>query len=186
MGLTYFKRFRMEADVSRLRMQAPQLPTGYSFQPWDELRLEEHAEVKYRCFHGEMDAYVLPSLSQKEGCLRLMREITRRDGFLASATWLLQHENAATGQIQCCGTIQGVLDQTSKGWIQNVGVAPEHRGKGLGTCLLCKSLDGFREAGAKRISLEVTAKNRDAIRLYRRLGFRQMRVVYKTANVAYA
>ena len=49
-----------------------------------------------------------------------------------------------------------------------------------------KSLEGFREAGVFRVTLEVTAKNQDAQRLYERLGFRRLRTVYKTAEVAYA
>jgi ribosomal protein S18 acetylase RimI-like enzyme len=70
--------------------------------------------------------------------------------------------------------------------VQNFGVVREHRGRGLGTLLLQKSLEGFRTAGVFRVTLEVTAKNQDAQRLYQRLGFRRLRTVYKTAEVAYA
>jgi len=45
---------------------------------------------------------------------------------------------------------------------------------------LLRSLVGFRQAGVRRVYLEVTAKNRGAIRLYQRAGFVALRTVYKT------
>jgi hypothetical protein len=72
------------------------------------------------------------------------------------------------------------------GGVQNVGITPEHRGRGLGMCLLQRALWGFQEAGMKRVYLEVTAENAKAIRLYQRLGFRRVRTVYKAVEVAYS
>ena len=43
--------------------------------------------------------------------------------------------------------------------------------------------DCYREAGFTRVYLEVTAQNSGAVRLYRRLGFRQTKVVFKAAEV---
>jgi ribosomal protein S18 acetylase RimI-like enzyme len=45
---------------------------------------------------------------------------------------------------------------------------------------------GFRDAGIRRVYLEVTAQNTGAVRLYQRLGFRLIKTVYKAADVAYA
>ncbi len=67
--------------------------------------------------------------------------------------------------------MQGVRDRHGLGAIQNLGVAREHRRCGLGTSLLLRSLAGFRQAGVRRVYLEVTAQNDAAIRLYRRVGF---------------
>jgi hypothetical protein len=186
MGLTYFKRFLMEADVSHAIFNPGPLPPGYHLVAWDDSLLEAHAQVKYRCFHEEIDAHVFPSLGHPDGCLRLMRDITQGDGFLAGATWLLACTSPVRNRIEYCGTIQGVRCNGEKGSVQNFGVVPEHRGRGLGTMLLQKSLEGFRAAGVFRVTLEVTAKNQDAQRLYQRLGFRRLRTVYKTAEVAYA
>ncbi len=186
MGLTYFKRYRMEFDLTRTLFPARKLPTGYRFRAWDDSLLKAHAKTKYRCFRHELDASVFPSLGHLDGCLRLMRQITRQEGFLHHATWLLEHDDPANHRWEFCGTIQGLRTRADIGSVQNVGIVPEHRGRGLGTMLLRKSLEGFREAGMKRVSLEVTAKNAGARRLYRRLGFRSVRTVYKTAEVAYA
>lgn len=186
MGVTYFKRFRMEIDLAQPLFSAPPLPPGYCLKPWSESLLEAHAETKYRCFRWEIDADVFPSLGHVDGCRRLMREITQPDRFVATATWLLEYTDPYGFESEFCGTIQGIRTRSNLGAVQNVGVTPKHRGRGLGTALLHHSMAGFREAGLQRVSLEVTAKNRDAQRLYRRLGFRQIKTVYKTVEVAYA
>jgi ribosomal protein S18 acetylase RimI-like enzyme len=72
------------------------------------------------------------------------------------------------------------------GAIQNIGVTPKHRGLGLGTVLLWHALAGFRQAGIERVFLEVTAQNSGACRLYERLGFRRIKIVYKASDVAYS
>jgi len=186
MGLTYFKRFLMEIELSDRLFDAAHLPPGYRLLAWDESLLEAHADVKFRCFHEEIDAHVFPSLGYPEGCRRLMRDITQGEGFLSQATWLLAYTNPLKGRVDYCGTIQGIRDGNGKGSVQNFGIVPAYRGRGLGTVLLRCSLDGFREAGVSRVTLEVTAKNQDAQRLYQRLGFRLLRTVYKTAEGAYA
>ncbi len=186
MGLTYFKRYRMEFDLTKPLFPARELPLGYRFRAWDDSLLKAHAKTKYRCFRYELDASVFPSLGHIDGCLRLMRRITRQEGFLHGATWLLEYASPAERRREFCGTIQGVRTRKGVGSVQNVGIVPDHRGRGLGTVLLRRSLEGFRRAGLKRVSLEVTAKNAGARRLYRRLGFCSVRTVYKTAEVAYA
>ncbi len=66
------------------------------------------------------------------------------------------------------GTVQGVIDRSGLGMIQNLGIVPEARNLGLGTSLLLQSLGGFRRCGIERGMLEVTADNIGAVRLYRR------------------
>lgn len=184
MGVTYFKRYRMEIDLSVSLFLAPELPAGYALHPWHHSLLDAHAEAKYRSFCIEIDANVFPCLGEREGCQRLMREISRREGFQPDATWLLEGRDPG-GTVDHCGTVQGVRDGQF-GAIQNLGITPDHRGKGLGTSLLHHALTGFRSAGLRRAYLEVTAQNVGAVRLYRRLGFKRVKTVYKAADVAYA
>jgi ribosomal protein S18 acetylase RimI-like enzyme len=185
MGLVYFKRFRMEYDLTQPLPRQPRVPESYVFVPWDDQLLDAHAEVKFRCFQTEMDANVFPSLGDRGGCLRLMTEIVRRSGFVPQATWLLEYWPSEARKPELCGTIQGVADEGT-GAIQNVGITAAHRGRGLGTALLWHSLRGFQQAGIDRVYLEVTAQNNGACQLYRRLGFRQTKVVYKASEVACA
>jgi mycothiol synthase len=182
MVLTYFKRYRMEVDL--VRLPRPALPSGFRFLAWDRSLLSIHAETKFQSFRHEIDANVFPCLGELEGCQRLMQEISRKEGFLPQATWLVVRDTPHGGMLPC-GTVQGIRDRSGMGAIQNLGVVPEHRGEGLGTALLLKSLEGFRSVGLTRAFLEVTAQNEGAIRLYRRVGFRKARTVFKAVEVAY-
>jgi ribosomal protein S18 acetylase RimI-like enzyme len=180
MPLTYFKRYRMYIDLEQQALAEPVLPEGYQFYAWDVALLAAHATAKYRSFCTEIDAVVFPCLGDPAGCLRLMTEISRKATFLPAATWLLGYVGDGRPTADFCGTIQGIRDE-NEGAIQNIGVVPEHRGRGLGTQLILRALHGFRQAGLRRVYLEVTAQNEAAIRLYRRIGFETARTVYKAA-----
>ncbi len=182
MGLTYFKRYRMEFDFVDPIWSAA-APANYEFVGFSEGLIREHAEVKYRSFAQELDANVFPSLGRKDGCLRLMREIVSRENFVPESTWLLRYRDPMTGFVEAVGTVQGVQWD---GWgsIQNLGIVPMHRGRGLGSLLLARAATGFRSVGLAHMHLEVTNDNTAAVRLYDRLGFKRARVVYKAAEVA--
>ncbi|ADB16362.1 GCN5-related N-acetyltransferase [Pirellula staleyi DSM 6068] len=209
MGVTYFKRFRMEIDLPAYGPKLPALSAtaiaggrslappplavdpalasqGYSLLAWSPKLIEAHSDVKFRSFRFELDANVFPCLGDREGCYRLMGDIVKREGFVPQATWLAQcwPDNATRPDL--CGTIQGISDGQGLGAVQNIGVTPTHRGKGIGSLLVRAALQGFAEAGCRRVFLEVTAQNTGAVRLYERLGFRITKTVYKASEVAYA
>jgi hypothetical protein len=172
----------MDADLAAARRPATLRPC-YRFVPWNEALVDVHARTKFRAFRDEIDAVVFPCLGDLEGCRRLMREIRNKPGFLPHATWLIAYGRSPE-ELQWCGTIQGVAERGGTGMIQNIGVVPGHRGVGLGTCLIERCLAGFRMHGVRRVSLEVTAENAGAVRLYQRLGFRRVRTVYKVVDEA--
>ena len=60
-------------------------------------------------------------------------------------------------------------------YINFLGVLPAHRGRGVGRRLLEQGAHRARLAGKRRLVLEVAANNRQAIRLYRKSGFRRVR-----------
>jgi hypothetical protein len=168
---TYFKRYRMEIDLATAA--APQWPAGLTCVPWSPVLLDAHAEALCASFHGEIDAVVFSGLGSREGCRSLMTTIVGKSGFVPEATWLLVGEGGP------CGSVQGLRDRGGKGAIQNLGIAPGCRGRGLGGLLLMQALDGFRRAGLAVAYLEVTARNERAEQLYRRLGFRRVKTLYK-------
>jgi hypothetical protein len=183
MNVRYFKRFRMELGIGGRHFGPTDLPTGYRFYDWDQRYITAHGQVKFRSFQQEIDAEVFPCLGDAEGCVRLMREISRKDGFLPTATWLLCRQSQPGGEIESCGTIQGIRDRHGLGAVQNLGIIPECRGNGLGELLLRRALLGFQQAGLSRVYLEVTADNTIAIRLYERLGFLRTHTSYKAVGV---
>jgi len=184
--MNYFKRFRMEIDLAKRDFSRLADVDGYRLVGWDPALLEIHAETKYLSFRSEIDSNVFPCLGDYSGCLRLMGEISRKPGFLPEATWLIAQSSNGRDVTEYCGTIQGIRDKSGVGAIQNLGIVPDHRGRGLGTLLMLHALRGFQEVGLKRAFLEVTAQNSGAIKLYRRLGFSKARTVYKVVEVAYS
>ncbi|MGO8691557.1 MAG: GNAT family N-acetyltransferase [Thermoguttaceae bacterium] len=184
MDLAYFKRYRMEISLTG-RDFTPSLPAGYRFLGWQPSLLDAFAEAKYLSFRGEIDTNVFPCLGERAGCRRLMNEISQKPGFLAEATWLVEHVGEAGEESPYCGTIQGIRDHAGLGAIQNVGVTPAHRNGGVGTALLRQAMQGFQRAGMSRVYLEVTAENVAAIRLYRRFGFVTVKTVFKAVEAAY-
>jgi ribosomal protein S18 acetylase RimI-like enzyme len=174
-SISYFKRFKMEVELFDAP-PVPVLPEGYAWVPWDDSLLELHAEVMYGCFREEIDSVVFPSLGDRRGCYHLMSEIRRKHGFLPEATWLVL---CPAGY---CGTVQAVRERTGLGAIQNLGVTAAQRGRGIGGALLLQALHGFRRVGLGRAFLEVTAQNEAAVRLYRRLGFRRRKTLYKAVE----
>jgi ribosomal protein S18 acetylase RimI-like enzyme len=170
-SISYFKRHKMEVALREL--PPPRLPEGFHFAAWSCEWLDVHAELLFGSFQQEIDAQVFPSLGDRQGSICLMIEMSRKRGFLPEATWLLM------GPVGPCGTVQGIRERSGLGSIQNLGILPGWRGRGLGEALLLQALHGFRRVGLQRAQLEVTAQNDTAIRLYRRLGFRRSKTLYK-------
>ena len=175
----YVKRYKMEVALDEVPSPPP-LPDGYSFVPWQPCLLEVHADVLNQCFRQEIDASVFPSFADRAGCACLMVEMTDKAGFHPGATWLL------IGPDGYVGTVQGLRERRGLGAIQNLGIVPAARGRGLGTALLLQALAGFRRSGLQRGILEVTARNDAAVRLYRRLGFRCRKTLYKAITAVQA
>jgi ribosomal protein S18 acetylase RimI-like enzyme len=171
--IRYFKRYRMERAFDRELPAGEPLPDGYHWLPWDDDLIEAHARTKYECFRGELDTQVFPSLASETGCEQLMKAIRLKPGFVPGATWLLGYGS------EFVGTVQGVRALNGWGAIQNLGVVLSHRGYGLGRQLMLKALHGFRQAQLPGVFLEVTAQNPAAVGLYRTLGFRCRKTLYK-------
>jgi ribosomal protein S18 acetylase RimI-like enzyme len=178
----FFKRYRMQIRLDETPVASAVLPEGYIWREWNESDIERHALTKFRSFRDELDAEVFSCLGEYYGCLRLMSDIASQENFLGPATWLV----CRVGQEelpQDCGTIQGIGISEQFGSIQNIGVVPEHRGLGIGRALVMKSLEGFLNARVTRVVLEVTASNVTAVDLYRSLGFRVTRTMYRVAPI---
>ncbi|MFD8410475.1 GNAT family N-acetyltransferase [Streptomyces sp. NPDC059650] len=74
------------------------------------------------------------------------------------------------------GAVAGFAAVSYAAWnrrltIEDIEVAPAHRGQGIGRALIGHAADFGRERGAGHIWLEVTSVNAPAIHAYRRMGF---------------
>ncbi|MGW7091216.1 GNAT family N-acetyltransferase [Streptomyces sp. NPDC054874] len=74
------------------------------------------------------------------------------------------------------GSLAGFVSVSYAPWnrrltIEDIEVAPEHRGRGAGRMLMARAEEFARERGAGHVWLEVTNINAPAIHAYRRMGF---------------
>lgn len=202
MAFYHFKRQRLWYDL-RAPIEPMSSPTGFCTVPWDTSLLEVHAKVKHASFEQEVDANVFNCFATRSGCRRLIQEIVTRDNFVPEATWLLvpiepdvfvdsslqpkelirslQHQGVRF--VEACGTIQGLAVNELLGSVQNLGVTPGFRGRGLGQWLLHRAVLGFQQRGMDRVILEVSCDNFGASRLYERLGWRFEEITYKCVEI---
>lgn len=120
--------------------------------------------------YGTVDGIVL-----SDGYAADLRDVADR---VTGATVLVAVEDA-----RVLGTVTLVEDPASR-WseglvtgefgIRMLGVAPDARGRGIGTALLRACLDRAREAGAVRAVLHSTESMTEAHRIYTRAGFRRV------------
>jgi ribosomal protein S18 acetylase RimI-like enzyme len=174
MTVPHFKRYRMERPLNRLP-ELPCVPAGFRLTAWDDRLLDVHADVLFRSFTEDLDGRVFPNLATVAGCRALVRVIRQINGFCQQASGMI------AGPDGYAGVVEGIIDESGLGAIQNVGVTPDARGRGVGAALLVHALRGFYQAGVRWCHLEVTAENEPAFRLYQRFGFRKTRVTYKPA-----
>ena len=65
-----------------------------------------------------------------------------------------------------------------KGHVVSIAVLEQYRNRGIGTALLQASLKAMKEIyGAEEAYLEVRVSNQPAIHLYRKLGFKEVKVL---------
>jgi ribosomal protein S18 acetylase RimI-like enzyme len=58
-----------------------------------------------------------------------------------------------------------------RGWINYLGVDPDHRFKGIGRALMAEAERLFRAMGCPKINLQVRSTNEAVIAFYRAVGF---------------
>ena len=78
---------------------------------------------------------------------------------------------AVTHGGQMVGFIIGLVEPDHTGHVTTVGVAPEHRRRGLAHRLMQKAEDGFRRRNVRIVRLEVRSINTGAQQLYSNLGY---------------
>lgn len=69
------------------------------------------------------------------------------------------------------GFIVGLVEPDHTGHITTLGVAPEHRRRGIAQRMMHKAEDGFRRRDVRLVRLEVRSINTGAQQLYRDLGY---------------
>lgn len=94
--------------------------------------------------------------------------------FLQSVGGRMENVIVALDGRRIVGYVNPVVDGPET-WIGGVGVVPGHRGRGIGTSLMQAAEEFSRAEGARTSILEVIQGNERAHRLYRTLGYEDVR-----------
>lgn len=150
--LQVIRNFFIPFASREVEVVVPAPPTSYSVHPLTGTDLDEVLRLNFRCFkNGEnytkhTFSYLLTQPNAL--CYKIVTAEQRIAGFLC----VLVGENGA-------------------GHITTIGVAPEHRRRGLAERLLSHLDEVLRERSIDSAVLEVRASNTTAQRLYQSCGF---------------
>ena len=130
----------------------PAPPTAYEIHPLTENHLNEVLKLNLRCFRsGEnYTRYTFNYLLSEPKCLSYQIK-------------------AASGQM--VGFVFIMLDRDGTGHITTIGVAPEHRRRGLAQKLLRHAEEALRRRHISTAMLEVRVSNVAAQNLYQQHGY---------------
>ena len=137
------------ADSSRVAAGAQ---WRYDVRPLTAAQLDECWRLDHRCF-VDGEAY---SRETFEYLLTSPDSVSYR---------------AVTPDGTMVGFIVGIVEPDRTGHITTLGVAPEHRRRGVARRMLLKVEEGFRRRGVRITRLEVRSVNTGAQDLYLKLGF---------------
>jgi ribosomal protein S18 acetylase RimI-like enzyme len=172
--LQTFPRNFMLADLESLDPLPPGPAVGHvQVIPWAEPRQDEAAHVIGAAYHGHVDSRINDQYQSVSGAQRFLTNIVQYPGcgsFFAPGSFLAVNERN-----RVCGVILASLVANDVGHITQVCVSPEVKHTGVGYELMRHALHAIKEHGCVKTSLTVTAANKNAIRLYQRMGFKATR-----------
>ena len=103
-----------------------------------------------------------------------------RDSLLRHAVtgtlFVAREDDVVVGFVTCSVESGGYAQDVTRGLVENLYVAPDHRDARLGERLLERAEATLRERGCDVVALDVLAENEDARRFYERLGYTPQRV----------
>ncbi|MBV8956087.1 MAG: GNAT family N-acetyltransferase [Solirubrobacterales bacterium] len=139
--------------------EAPDLPSGYRHRTLDVARDGEtvHA-LDDICFAGSSDHEPGPFEAFAD-------EHLRAHDFDPTASLVIERGDELAGYL-----LARRWRGESVGFVDLLGVHPQHRGRGIGTWLLLSSFARFAAAGLREVQLGVASDNPRALRIYERAG----------------
>ena len=150
--LETIKSFFVPSPAVAVDIVTPAPPTNYEIKPLTANSLKDVLRLNLRCFTAG-DSYNKHTLSYLLNEPRtLSYQAVSADGDLAGFAFVMTNENGAAH-------------------LTTIGVAPEHRRRGIAERLLIHIEDMLRRKDVGTIMLEVRVSNYGAQQLYRRAGF---------------
>lgn len=161
--LDVIRNFLVPAARREVTVIEPAPPTSYTVRPLEVANLDEVLRLNYRCFENG-ENYTKHTFS-----------------------YLLSQPNAicfqvTTAERRMAGFLCLLIGPDGTGHITTVGVAPEHRRRGLAEQMLVRLDQALIERGVASVVLEVRVSNLAAQSLYKTCGFNVVQRLTKYYN----
>jgi ribosomal protein S18 acetylase RimI-like enzyme len=169
-----------ERLLMRIEASATLPPTGnpamrrFRIEPWQDHHHDGAATVISLAYDAHIDAQINDQYRTFAGAHRFLSNIVQFPGcgtFYRPAS--LVAFDRVTGWM--AGVVLSSFVAAGAAHVTQLCVTPLGKGKGLGYELLRQSTEALRAAGARRISLTATVANKEAVELYLRCGFTEVR-----------
>jgi ribosomal protein S18 acetylase RimI-like enzyme len=171
-GFTRVRTFhRMRIDLDAERAIQVETPEGVSLEPFDPS--DEH---QWRELYRVVDV----SFAQHWGYVPVAYEDYRADADAEPYPDLpLWRVARLDGRMVGVARASGRYAQEGGGWVSELGVLPDVRGRGVARALLQTSFEANRAAGRRYVGLGVDTENTTgAVRLYESVGMREDQQIY--------
>jgi ribosomal-protein-alanine N-acetyltransferase len=146
------RNFLKPAEYYEPGVVIPAPPTEYSIRPLTMSHLHEVLRLNVRCFRNG-ENYTKQTFS-----------------YLLNETRTLSYR-AVTAEGDIAGFIFVMVNDKGSGHLTTIGVAPEHRRRGLARRMISHVEAALKARNINTIILEVRISNTDAQELYRRMGY---------------
>jgi ribosomal protein S18 acetylase RimI-like enzyme len=162
-GFTFVKRYaRMRRDLAP-NEPAPQVPGGVT------IRLVCHDDDdEMRAFHRVLDLSFRDTPDYQPTSYETYRE---KLAVLPGIDWDEWFVAEVDGEVVAILQSAGQVAEQDEGWVKNLGVSKEYRGRGLGRILLLTAFHAYARKGRRAAGLGVDMTNpTGAYRLYESVG----------------
>ncbi len=170
-----FERLIMTFDpATELAPGADTALRRFHVEPWRDYHHDSAATVISLAYLNHIDAQINDQYRTLDGARRFLYNIVQFPGcgtFYPAASFIASER--ATGWV--AGIVLSSFVSAGVAHVTQLCVTPHAQNAGLGYELLRQAVSTLREAGARRITLTVTAANKPALDLYLRCGFQEAR-----------
>jgi ribosomal protein S18 acetylase RimI-like enzyme len=165
-GFTHERTYSwMRIDLDPAVPITPRVPPGVTIEPFDPAD-----EQQWRDLHAVTEQAFIGHYGHVPQSYEAFRAESDADPHPDLEHWRLAR---GPGGVLGAGQGSGRAAAQGSGWVSDLGVLPQQRGRGIARALLLAMLESYRRAGRTSVGLGVDTENTTgAVRLYESVGMR--------------
>jgi len=146
---------------------------GIYLQPWSDKFMQSCARLIQHAYTDHVDSEINDQYRTEIGAAKFLRNIILLPGcgqFCPDASFVARATSGEPAGMVLTSTVAPEIGHTTQ-----ICVLPGYQRNGLGRRLMEASLAALQNHGYRALTLTVTARNENAVRLYENLGFRAVK-----------